>query len=1183
MMGRWWQCSNLMQARDEHPIGGLARYFVEHREVGWLFLVAVLVWGWVAYGRLAQQEDPKIPERRALLVTSFPGASALKVEELVTKQLEKKIGEMEDLDEMSSQSRAGVSIITIALRFGSQAQVEQEWDQLRAKVREVTLPEGCGQPWLNTDFGKTVTLLFAITSPLVSEAESLARARLVQDRLRELRSATGDTGRAAVAAFFPPYVPRRAREDVSRRFVDYFSSQRISADSRLIEGHSFLLAEFATASNREEIQKGVERFVTETFGTDHELWPDMALPAVVMGGEDPYPLLRAAALPRYTYRQLESAADDWEDELRRLPGVGRVTKIGVVPEMIYLDFLMSKLAGYGITSNQVLHAIATRNAVIPGGVMRTDGQAFPVQLSGEFASEQDLGGVVVGLNRERQPIYLRDLFYVTRANEAPVSFSVEVLKREAGQLRERRAVLLAVEMRQGEIIRDFNREIRAATEAFQSRLPDGMEVVTLSDQPGSVAERIDHFMKCFLEAVIIVVLVALCLMDWRSAFVVATAIPLTIALTAGGMQLLGVPLHQISIAALIISLGMLVDDPVVASDAINRELSHGQPRGVAAWLGPWKLRRAILYATVINILAFAPLALLPGDTGAFIIALPTVVTLALVASRLVSMTFIPLLGFSILKGQKSFDAGVEIRKFFLFGVIDRTLAAALPRYRALLQAALAHPLLAVTAGYGLLALSLGFLPHLGQQFFPPAERSQLLIDVALPETASITQTRQVCAGIVSALKQQDAVENAAVFIGGSAPRFYYNVTPKVSGDYLAQVLVNTSKTEDTPALLVALRAALDQRIAGARVTVKELEQGPPLEVPIQVRLAGENLDVLRGLADQAGQVLRTAGGYQVHDNLGRRSPTLQVDIDQDRANTIGVDNAAVGRIVQAAFTGLKVTQLREGDRLIPVVVRLRDEERNQAEKIRGLYAESALQSDSVPLESFAALRLKPEFATIEHFGQQRAVTVKAFAPYGELPSAVLARARAGLDRIPLPAGYALEYAGEQEKLGKDQKSMTGVMALSLALIALAMVLQFHSVMKSVVVMLTVPLGLVGALSGLFAAQTNLGFMAMLGIVSLAGVIVSHIIVLSDFIEEARAEGMELKEALVQAGLVRLRAVLVTVFATVGGLVPLFLTGGELWHPLTAVHIFGLMFATLLTLVLLPVLYYLFCARLRWIQ
>jgi multidrug efflux pump subunit AcrB len=1163
--------------------GGLARYFVENRQVGWLLLLATLAWGVISYARLAQQEDPKIPERWAMLVTRFPGASALKVEELVTKKLEQKIAELASIEEIKSESRAGVSVITVALNFGSQAQVDQDWDQLRARLAEVELPEGCQKPWLNTDFGKTVTLLFALTSPPASDAECRARAALVKARLAQLRAKTGAAGRAAVVAFFPPDVPVAARTEAARRFVHYIESERIARELQLLGGASFVLAEFATRSSRADLERSVARFIRGQYGSDFELFPDLPWPLVLLGEEDPLDALRAQATPRYSYRQLEVLADGLKDDLKQLDSVGRVTELGIVPETVYLEFSMPQVAGYGLSSYRIINAIATRNAVIPGGVLRTEGQNFIVQLSGEFASERDLPGVVVGTSRDGQPIYLRDLFGVYRTYQNPIPYNVDVLARRAGALRRLRAVMLAVEMKDGQIIRDFNAKVAAAVGTYKARLPDGVEILTLSDQPKSVAQRIHQFMRCFLEAVVVVVLVALFLMDWRSAVIVAAAIPLTVALTFGGMRLLGVPLHQISIAALIIALGMLVDVPVVASDAINRELAHGQPRPAAAWLGPFRLRHAIAYATLINIVAFLPLALIPGDVGAFILALPVVVTLALGTSYLVSITFVPLLGYYMLRGQKSFEAGVAPRQFWLFGGVDRALAAALPRYRRLLQTALAHPWRVVAFGYGLMALSLLILPHLGRQFFPPAERNQLLVDVELPQTASINQTRAVCAEIVAALQKHEPIETAAVFMGGSAPRFYYNVRPWAPGEHEAQILINTRRAEDVPALVVKLRDELDRGIAGARLTVRQLEQGKPLDFPIQVRLSGPDLERLRGLADQAAQALRAAGGYKVHDDLGRQMPTLQLDIDQDRANTLGIDNLTVGRISQAAFAGLPVTQLREGDHLVPVLIRLRAEERSEAEKIRGLYAESPWQGKPIPFESFARLRLKPEFATIAHHDQLRTVTVRAFAPFGELASTVLARARPALDRLPLPPGYTLEYAGEARELQRSQREMTGVMALSLSLIALALVLQFRSVMKSVVVLLTVPLGLVGALTGLFLTRGNLGFMALLAIVSLAGVIISHIIVLSDFIEDARAQGRPLQEALVQAGLVRLRPVLVTVLATVGGLIPLGLTGGALWHPLTAVHIFGLLFATLLTLVLLPVLYYLFCARLRWIR
>ncbi|MCZ7635600.1 MAG: efflux RND transporter permease subunit [Verrucomicrobia bacterium] len=523
-----------------------------------------------------------------------------------------------------------------------------------------------------------------------------------------------------------------------------------------------------------------------------------------------------------------------------------------------------------------------------------------------------------------------------------------------------------------------------------------------------------------------------------------------------------------------------------------------------------------------------------------------------------------------------------MRAFPLFRPLDRALVALLPRYRRALEASLERPGRTAAIAYGLLALSFGFTPFLGQQFFPPAERNQMLIDIDLPEVASIQQTREVSRAIGRLLGQHPEVQSAAVFSGGTAPRFYYNVEPREPAAHLAQVLLNTGHARQVPGLLARLRDQLDRQIAGARCVVKPLEQGPPVQTPIQVRLTGPNLDELRGLADRVGQTLRDAGGYKVHDDLGRRMPTLTIDIDQERAGALGVSNLQIGRLAQAAFQGLPVTELRDGDHLIPVVLRLRVEERNEAEKIRNLYVRGA-GDRIVPLDAFARVGLEPEFATIAHFNQLRAVTVKAYSRVGELPSRVLARARETLAGLSLPPGYRLDFAGEDLELRESRAEMGEAMALSLSLIALAMVVQFHSLTKALLVMLTVPLGLIGAFLGLAALQAPFGFMALLGIVSLAGVMVSHIIVLSDFIEEARAEGRPLREALVEAGLVRLRAVLVTVLATVGGLIPLTLSGGELWRPLTAVHIVGLLLATLLTLLLLPTLYCLFATRLRLIR
>ncbi|HOW65988.1 MAG TPA: efflux RND transporter permease subunit [Candidatus Paceibacterota bacterium] len=1166
--------------------GGIARFFVEHREVSWALLLAVLCWGWFSFTRLGQQEDPKIPERRALLVTAFPGATAAKVEQLVTRKLEKKVSELSSLDEITSESRAGVSIIHVTLRFDTTQKVEQEWDKLRAKLSEVDLPTGCLAPALDTDFGNTITLLYAITSPMSSDAECRVRAHLLGSRLQQHRrqkSIPGD-GRAAIAVFFPADVAPAYLDLASKQFADYLNHQGVAEDTHLLSGAAFRMVEFATSANRERLKSAYDRFVTSVSTSEGQMHPDVSAPIILIGDDDPLPQIQQARQARYSYRELEKTAEKVEDTLKQAPSVGRVRQIGVVKETVYLLFSLATINGYDLSANAVMNAIASRNALIPSGTFRTQGQNFPVQLSGEFKNETELMSAIVGLT-SNGPVYLRDLFEVRRGYENPIPYAVDLLKRSKpdGHLNTYRSVLVSVEMKEGQNISRFDRQVRAALEAMHGSMADGIEVIPVSDQPRAVTQRLITFYSCFLEAVGIVVLVCLFLMDWRAALVVAAAIPLTVALTLVGMQLFSIPLQQISIASMILALGMLVDDPVVASDGINREMAHGQARGVAAWLGPYRLRRPILYATVINIAAFLPLVLLPDDKGAFIFSLPMVVTLALASSRVVSMTFVPLLGYHLLKGQKGFETGGEVRSCLLFSWVDRFLVGLLPRYRRLLEWSLEHPWRGIGGAYGALALSLFLIPFLGQQFFPPAERNQMLIDVELPESASLGQTRAVCDEIARLLRTCPQIETAAVFTGGTAPRFYYNVEPKEPANHLAQILINTRRADDVVPLLVHLRHELDRTIVGARCICKQLEQGPPVNAPIQIRLSGDNLTTLRNLADQVATALREANAYHVHDDLGRQLPSLEIRIDQERANVLGIDNSLVGQITQAAFSGLQVTELREEDHLIPVVIRLRVEERNEAEKLRTFYVESLLPSNRhqpIPLASFADVRIRPEFATIAHYDQLRTVTVKAYAHVGELAATTLDRARDALMAIRLPPGYRLEIAGEAKELQQSQREMGWVMAVSLGLIALAMVAQFYSVIKSLVVMLTVPLGLIGAFIGLALTQSALGFMALLGIVSLAGVIVSHIIVLSDFIEEARRDGMELKQALIQAGLVRLRAVLVTVLATVGGLIPLALKGGELWRPLTAVHIFGLLLATGLTLVVLPLLYSVFCAKQR---
>ncbi len=565
---------------DEIKKGGIAEYCVVHRGVTWTALIAVLIWGAVSFTRLGQREDPLIPQRAGLLVTVFPGATASKVEELVTKVVERTVSEMSSVEEISSESRPGLSTLLIKLHPGSYNYIGLEWEKLRAKMREIQLPEGSRQPILSSDFGNTITLLFGITSPPATEAECIARANLVRAQLRELRAGKPTANRVAVVAFFPAGVAQSYRAFIGRRFKTAIDSTGMASDVQVRQGHSFLMADMATTASREQIQRFIAEFTRSVTGTDHEEnHPDFKAPILLMGDEDPLAQVRATAAPRYSYRALEDAADDFQDDLKQAESVGKVTRIGIVPETVYLLYSSAAAAGYGLAPEAIAKAIAERNAIIPGGTLHTEGQNFPVQLSGEFKTEDEILGAVVGVGKAGAPVYLRDLFEVRRMYEAPIPFKVDVYERAQPEapLLEHRAVMVAVEMKPDKIIGQFNDEVQKVAANLSQRLPEGMKIATLSDQPGAVKHRLHHFIRSFIEAVVIVILVALLLMEWRSALVVATAIPLTIAMTLGGMNLCGIQLHQISIAALIIALGMLVDDPVVASDAINRELHHGQP------------------------------------------------------------------------------------------------------------------------------------------------------------------------------------------------------------------------------------------------------------------------------------------------------------------------------------------------------------------------------------------------------------------------------------------------------------------------------------------------------------------------------------------------------------------------------------------------------------------------------
>jgi multidrug efflux pump subunit AcrB len=650
----------------------------------------------------------------------------------------------------------------------------------------------------------------------------------------------------------------------------------------------------------------------------------------------------------------------------------------------------------------------------------------------------------------------------------------------------------------------------------------------------------------------------------------------------------------------LIALGLLVDVPVVAGDGIKRGLAAGLPRDIAAWLGPTKLATAIFFATLTNIIAYLPFLMLTGNTGEFLRSLPIVMTAAFLCALVVAMTFVPPLGYYIQRPPKKKELTVEEKRqrcFYGF-------------YNRLVGRAIQHRWM-VLAGSVLFLLAGGFIAsHLKQQFFPEDVQYWFYLDIWLPNDVPLTATsdaaetaeqvvRQIVESLAKTVSKEDSgkhlLTSMTSFIGGGGPRFWFSISPEAPQTNYAQVIVQVSDKEATPRLIGPLQAALNKQVPGAWITVRELQTNP-VETPVEIlisgqadtdpRTEGQDIQTLRTLASQAMNIVGHSPGVAVlRDDWAPDSPHVKIEIDPDRANVVGITNADVANSSAAAISGAPVGTFKEGDKSIPIVARLRPQDRAQLSQIKSLYVYSSRQDTRVPLLSVATVRNILETGRIRRREHFRTISILCFPAPGVLASEVLGPIQSKLKDLQtsLPPGYALQIAGEKAKQDDGFLHLAVVLLISLVGIYLALLVQFKNAVKPLLVFAAAPYGAIGALIALAIMGTPFGFMAFLGVASLIGVIVSHVIVLFDFIEEMHEKGEPLERALPDAGIERIRPVMITVGATILALFPLALEGGPLWKPLCYAQIGGLAVATFITLLLVPVFYSIFVLDLKWIK
>lgn len=865
------------------------------------------------------------------------------------------------------------------------------------------------------------------------------------------------------------------------------------------------------------------------------------------------------------YAELRRYAEQIEDAMRTVDGIGRIKRYGERNDAIYVEADSQRMARYGVGLPMVAAVLRLQNATPYTGSIKAGALETPLHTGGGYSSTEDIRQQVVlsDLARDRV-VRIGDVAAVERRLADPTS-----LIRVNG--RDDPALILSVEMQPGNNIVAFGRQIRARLAETESRLPSDVRIHLINDQPAVVAASVDHFIREFFVSIAAVVLVTLLLLPFRVASVAATAIPVTMAITFRLLQTLGVELHEVSLASLIVVLGMVVDDAIVIADNYLEKLDRGLTRWDAAWRSAHELTIPVFTATIAIVLAFAPLGVfLTGPTREFIAALPITVAIALLVSFCVAMLLTPLLCLTFIR------QGLKGRNRSLGAfVLDKALAG----YSRAIGPALRRPwwtlaaaLLTIPAG-GLLALVVR------QKFFPAAERAQFVIEVDMPLGTRLEATDAAVRRVEGILASDPRIPQFAAFIGTAAPRVYYSFAPEFPRPSYGMLLVGTHGSDQTEALVHEYSGRFASLIPGVRINVMRLQQGMIVSAPVEVRIVGPDLSVLRSLGDQvAALASRTPGAAHVRQDF-RDGFSIDLRVDSEVANRLGLGTGLIAMDVSSGFAGLPVTELWEHDSPIPIVLRLDRGHRQAYSSLESFMLRSPLTQATVPLSEVAKPIPVWSPAQISHRNGVRTLTVLVEPADSVLPSQVLAPIRAALAGVRLPPGYRVEIGGEHEGQQETFGKMAKAAAASVVLIFVVMLFQFREVRGALLVMLAIPLTFFGAMAGLVLTGNVLGFTAAVGLISLVGIVIRNSIILVDHADELRrGEGLGAAEAARQAGLRRLRPIFLTSMAAAVGVVPMIVSRSPLWAPLASVFSVGIVWSMLMTLLVIPAAYALVMKR-----
>ena len=964
--------------------------------------------------------------------------------------------------------------------------------------------------------------------------------------------------------------------------------------------------------------RGVEPVLIDDFGNTNVML--MALFQAPLAGES---TIRPENV--YSPRDLDVISRRLADELKLVEGVAKIEMVGVQNEVIYLEQDLGTFSQIEVTPDKVAALVAARNTVTSGGQLDTPHGRFSISPSGDLDVERELRSIVVGGTgkEERIPVYLQDLGYrIDRTYQDPPL----KLARWGDAEKERDCVLVAFSIKSGANIVDVCERAKALLDRLLTTakiLPPDVRVELVSDQSENVTAKIRDFAANVAGAVAIVIAVVFLMVGLRSAAVMAANIPIVMLGTLALVTLFGVQLEQISIAALIIALGMLVDNAVQICDQSMRLQSEGLSRREAAIQGAKQLAFPMLIATCTTVAAFLPiLAGLKGTAREFVYSLPVTISVTLLLSWLLAMTFCTLLAYMFIRppADPTLSASPPVRLIQMIRrrggppPAEKGESFLARSYLALSSMTLKvrWPIVAISAVLLVVTLRL----PLSSEFFPPDIRDQFAVEVWLPESASIEQTSEVARDVEEIIRrlsphtgkdgsEVERLRSMCTVVGGGAPRWYLGRSPEPAKPNYAEIVIRTSDGWLTYDYVQDIRRAAeegDERLGlepvpEARVIPRQLVLGPAVDAPIGFRIFGPKMGtgfadwkLMREHADALKDVLRaTDGVWDVHDTWGAPTQQLYVDIDPDRANLSGVTNEDVAQTLSMYFSGDYVTTFREQDHLVPVYLRLPPEQRVSLDQIDSAFVSGV--NGMVPLDAVATTETRWTPAQIERRFRQRVIEVRGRTEPGYRELDLVAKLvetpefKAWAER--LPPGYTWEIGGALYESNINMQDMKTSLVITLLSIVLLLIIQYNGVAKPLIIITTLPLALIGAYGGVYLTGNALGFMAQLGLLSLFGIVVNTAIIFLEFadgliLERARGSdgsgpicgltSSEFRDCLARAGQVRLMPIAMTTLTTIGGLLPLALWGGPLWEAMSWLMIYGLIVATVLTLVVVPAIY-----------